>query len=182
MKSRLKSLSARARTLLNRFSANRKGSVIVEFAMVVPLVSGLFLVAVDVGGVGLAKNKVSNALRFSTQYIANGGTELSIAESIFATNYGDGYESFTTSMSCACARSRTTYVVDPLQSEPAEDPDAEEETPNVSGSIAALPACTIDCGLSPQVRYINFEAEVAIATVLEDASQTIVERTSVRIE
>lgn len=161
--------------LLQRFSREDDGSVAIEFALVVPVLAGMFLATVDLSGTGFTKSNMSSALRFSGQYIVNGGTDISVAESIFARSYGKQYSSFSATMKCSCARSRHTIDTN------GGEQESEPEAASVSGDTRDLPKCTLDCGEDPQVQFLNFEAVVVSNAILGE-DRTIRDSLSVRLK
>ena len=168
---------ARVQNLIHRFHRDEDGVATVEFAVVSPILVGLFLASLELGSTSFAHNNMTSSLRFSAQYIANGGDSIDVAQSVFARSYGS-YDSFGADISCSCATSRGS-----LSGEEGEATDAVTKVlGNVSGSTSDAPMCTTDCGEDPVIRYLKLSATASYNPILGSEQNTISKSISVRLK
>ena len=120
---------------------------------------------------------MTSSLRFSAQYIANGGENIGVAQNVFARSYGS-YDSFAAAISCSCATLRAS-----LSDEEGEATDPVSEIlGNVTASINDAPMCTTDCGEDPVIRYLKLSASASYNPVLGSEENTISKSISVRLK
>ena len=167
----LKPMDARA------FAHERGGVASVEGAIGIALLSMSFLAVSDIGAKTMTQAKLASALRFSGQYIANGGTDIGTAEAIFRDGYGSIVRSFSSKVKCSCAGSQSSN--DPQTNEPK----AVEQI--IDGAVFAdggWSECSLTCGTAPLVKYVMMDGEVAVTPFLGDGEKVIQEAIAVRVE
>lgn len=168
---------ARVQNFLHRFKSNEEGIASVEFAVVSPVLVGLFLASLELGATSAVNNNMTSSLRFSAQYIANGGEDIGVAQNVFARSFGD-YESFSTLLSCSCATARAS--LDPEEGE-GVDPVTEILGP-ITASVSDAPMCTTDCGQDPVIRYLKLSASATFNPIIGSEQNRITKSVSVRLK
>ena len=168
----------RMKKFATRFRKEEDGATAVEFALVSPLLAGLFLASLDLGSTGFTQNKLTSSLRFSAQYIANGGTDLDVAKDVFARSYGQ-YETFSSKISCTCARSRASLGND---TRTGSTEGADEIIKAISANLEEAPQCTASCGDDPAIRYLELSAVVKSRPVLGSEYTEVTNAVSVRLK
>ena len=167
---------ARINNLLQRFRNDEDGVATVEFAIASPILVGLFLASLELGSTGFAEKNMSSSLRFSAQYVANGGQDLAVAENVFSRSYGQ-YLNFSAKVSCDCARARSS-----LDDEQAPPSSPSQVSGNISGLLVDAPQCTLDCGEDPVIRYLRLSASDNVTPILGSDLTPITNSVSVRLK
>ena len=169
----------RIRKFSARFRKEESGATAIEFAIVSPVLAGLFLASLDLGATGFTQNNLTSSLRFSAQYIANGGNDLSVAEDVFKRSYGS-YQSFSSTLSCTCAYSR--YSLDETKADETQASAADEILGSVNGSLKDAPQCTKSCGDAPVIRYLELRAKALSRPILGTEYTEVTNAVSVRLK
>lgn len=167
----------RIQNLARRFRNDEDGATTVEFALVSPILVGVFLASLEMGTTGFAQKDLSSSLRFAGQYISNGGNDLDVAENVFARSYGS-YQSFGAEISCSCASSRDSIEDD--QSGNANT--AATVLGAVTGNTGEAPQCTASCGDAPSIRYLRLSASALSRPILGTDYTLVSNSVSVRLK
>lgn len=178
------------------FQRDERGSMAVEGALALSVLSVVLVGIVGVGGAASAKNVMANALRFSAQYVANGGSDLTVAESVFENTYGPGYDSFASVIECSCAPSRSeiddsagkqTANANGQRNAAEQDENASQQgdnanTANAQDSTGAWGQCSIDCGADPIIKYLRLSASDSLKPIFGGDPVYLEEVVYVRVE
>lgn len=95
------SLPARLAANIQRFRAERDGSISVEGAVFISLLSLGAAQMITIKAATDMKSRLSDSLHLSSQYIVQGGSNLERLEALFELNYGAKPASMTKSLLCA---------------------------------------------------------------------------------
>lgn len=87
--------------LLSRFARRQEGSISVESALFLTMVSLGAAQMISLKGASNAKSEMADALHVTSQYVVRGGTNIARIEALFEQNYGAAPESLSTSVLCA---------------------------------------------------------------------------------
>lgn len=170
----------RMKKFQTRFRKDEDGATAVEFALISPVLAGLFLASLDLGATGFTQNNLTSSLRFSAQYIANGGKDLAVAEDVFKRSYGE-YQSFKSTLSCTCARSRNSINTE-TNPNVTQTSEADQMLGAVSGKLDTAPQCTTACGDAPAIRYLELTATAMSRPILGSEYTEVTNAVSVRLK
>lgn len=168
---------ARIQNLVSRFRKDDDGAITVEFALMSPLLVGLLLASLELGTTGFTQKNLTSSLRFAGQYVSNGGSDLDVAENVFARSYGS-YENFSAEISCSCANSRDSLESD----ETGAATTASTLIGAITGDTGDAPQCTASCGDAPTIRYLRFSASALSRPILGTDYTRVSNSVSVRLK
>lgn len=170
-----------ARTRLGSFLRREDGSIAVEGAMVLSVLSIGFVGLADVGLASYKHAQMNSALRSAAQHIINEGSSTQLVEELFRLNYKDPNASFTSRLVCRCARERVIAAgtVDPQAEPPAP---LTEDVSVVQQQDGTWGQCSLACGEQALIKYVGFETSAVIKAMIKPDDTPVSASLYVRVE
>lgn len=91
--------------ILNQLWSGKGGNAAIEFGLILPIFSTIVITIADVSNIAVGTGEMQTAVRASVQYIMNGGTDTSIAQTagINAWNNKPGNGAVNVTEACYCS-------------------------------------------------------------------------------
>lgn len=179
---KLSKIKDRVSAKFSSFLRREDGSIAVEGAMVLSVLSISFVGLADVGVAAYKHAQINSSLRSASQHILNDGMNTQLVEDLFRLNYTDPNATFSSKLICRCARERTIAAggtVDPNAAPPAP-PKSEEIT--VVQQNGEWSQCSLACGDQAIVKYLGFDATAIVKSLIKPKDTPISASIYVRVE
>ena len=96
-------------TILNWLWRGDKGNAALEFGLILPILSTIVITIADVTNIAVGTGEMQTAVRASVQYLMNGGTSTTTAQTMATNAWNNEPHSGTVSVSEACYCSGTVH-------------------------------------------------------------------------
>lgn len=91
--------------ILNQLWSGNRGNAAIEFGLILPIFSTIVITIADVSNIAVGTGEMQTAVRASVQYIMNGGTSTTTAQTagVNAWNNKPGNGAVTVTEACYCS-------------------------------------------------------------------------------
>lgn len=95
--------------ILNRLWRRTNGNAAMEFGLILPILSTIVITIADLTNISVGTGEMQTAVRASVQYLMNGGTDTSTAQTMATDAWNNEPSSGTVNVSEACYCSGTSH-------------------------------------------------------------------------
>jgi len=104
-------------TILNRLWRGVRGNAALEFGLILPILSTIVITIADISNIAVGTGEMQTAVRASVQYLMNGGTDTTKAQTMATNAWNNEPSGGTVSVNEACYCSGTSHTCTSLCSD-----------------------------------------------------------------
>jgi Flp pilus assembly protein TadG len=103
--------------ILDRLWSGAGGNAAMEFGLILPIFTTIVITIADVSSIAVGTGEMQTAVRAAVQYIMNGGTDTSTAQTVATNAWNNEPNGGTVNVSEACYCSGTSHACNTLCSD-----------------------------------------------------------------